>query len=112
MTGLISSYPYTACSQRLSATLSARYWFITGKGGFDGSATRFTRDDVEDILTGDLQLVHDMIRAGYFPPRTPTPGGPIPFSTSSASRPATRLGQPGTGSEITDYVAKYGAAQS
>ncbi len=103
---------YGLLAKTFGDTVSARYWFITGKGGFDEIGYALTRD-VEDILTGDLQLVHDMIRAGYFPPRTPDTWWADPIldlvGKAGLQRAWANLEQV---PEITDYVAKYGAAQS
>ena len=92
--------------------MAARYWFITDKGGFAEVGYTLTQD-VVDVLTGDLRLVHEMICAGYFPPRTPDTWWADPIldlvGKAGLERAWANLEDV---PEITDYVAKYGASQS
>lgn len=49
--------------------VSARYWFVTEKGGFDSVGYPIT-DLVIDILRQDLSFCQRSIRSGAFPPRS------------------------------------------
>ncbi|GAB07382.1 PD-(D/E)XK nuclease family protein [Gordonia amarae] len=102
---------YALLAREFGDAVAARYWFITDKGGFAEVGYTLTQD-VIDVLTGDLRLVHEMICAGYFPPRTPDTWWADPIldlvGKAGLERAWANLEEV---PEITDYVAKYGAAQ-
>ncbi|MDN5757459.1 MAG: PD-(D/E)XK nuclease family protein, partial [Tomitella sp.] len=61
-------YGAFARSVAQGGSVSARYWFATGKGRFETVGYPVT-DVVSTLLKADLEFVYTAIRSGMFPPR-------------------------------------------